>query len=119
LNNKIYFVLKVGRPGFDSLAESGQKTLKVGIFTEWATTAKSREGSWPPPWIFIDGTDKVKGGLMVLFLVLFFSLGLPQEIFLPTLRSWFTASLINVQQKKWIVWRNAGKFACCVLGQGT
>jgi len=24
-------VLKVGRPGFDSLAESGQKTLKVGI----------------------------------------------------------------------------------------
>jgi len=32
-------VLKVGRPGFDSLAESDQKTLKVSIhsFPAWCS----------------------------------------------------------------------------------
>jgi len=33
--NLVIFVLKVGRPGFGSLAESGHKTLKVGIHSQW------------------------------------------------------------------------------------
>jgi len=31
----VIFVLKVGRLGFDSLAESGKKTLKVGIHSSF------------------------------------------------------------------------------------
>jgi len=31
----------------------------------------------------------------------------------------FTASQLDVQHLKGIVWKYAGKFACCVLGQGT
>jgi len=31
----------------------------------------------------------------------------------------FTASLLGVQHLKGLVWRWAGKFACCFLGQGT
>jgi len=31
----------------------------------------------------------------------------------------FTASLLDVQHFKGLVWRQAGKLACCVLGQGT
>jgi len=44
-----------------------------------------REGSWPL-WIFIDGSDKVEGGLMVLFFGLAFPVepSSPPEIFLPT-----------------------------------
>jgi len=38
-----------------------------------------------PHWIFINGTDKVEAGLMVLFFVLVFPITLtPLEIFLPT-----------------------------------
>jgi len=33
----------------------------------------SGERGTTPPWIFVRGTDKVEGGLMVLFLALFFS----------------------------------------------
>jgi len=33
------------------------------------------------PWIFIHGTDKVKGGLMVLFFGFVFSVGLSVETF--------------------------------------
>jgi len=36
------------------------------------------------PWIFIHNTDKVDGGLMVLFFGLAFRLPPPLEIFLPT-----------------------------------
>jgi len=32
-------------------------------------------------WIFMHDTDKVEGGLMVLFFGLVFSVGLPLEIF--------------------------------------
>jgi len=45
------------------------------------------EGREPwPPWIFIHGTNKVKGGLMVLFFGLVFPLlpPPPREVFLPT-----------------------------------
>jgi len=40
----------------------------------------------PPPWIFRHDTDKVEGGLMVLYFGLIFSVApLPLEIFfLPT-----------------------------------
>jgi len=76
-------VLKVGRPGFDSLAESAQKTLKVGIHSKASATG-GRERPWPP-WIFIDGTEKVEGGLMVLFFGLVFTVGPPWKFFcLPT-----------------------------------
>jgi len=33
-NLVIFVLLKVDRPGFDFLAESGQKTLKVGIHSQ-------------------------------------------------------------------------------------
>jgi len=36
-------VLKVGRPGFGSLAESGQKTLKVG-FTASSLNVRHKKG---------------------------------------------------------------------------
>jgi len=44
-----------------------------------------REGP-RPPWIFIDGTDKVEGDLMVLIFGLVFPIDhpYPLEIFLPT-----------------------------------
>jgi len=45
--------------------------------------SEARGGPWPP-CIFIHGTDKVEGGLMVLFFGFVFSVGLPLEIFLPT-----------------------------------
>jgi len=32
--NIVIFVLKVGKPVFGSLAESGQKTLKVGMYSQ-------------------------------------------------------------------------------------
>jgi len=74
-------LLKVGRPGFNSLVESGQKTLKVDIHSIGVGSGV-REGPWPP-WIYIDGTDKVERGLMVLFFGLVFTVGLPGN-FLPT-----------------------------------
>jgi len=41
-------------------------------------------GPWlPHPWIFMHDTDKVEGGLMMLFFGLVFLLA-PQKIFLPT-----------------------------------
>jgi len=36
------------------------------------------------PWIFIHGTDKVEGSLIVLFFGLTFFVGSPLKIFLPT-----------------------------------
>jgi len=76
-------VLKVDRSGFDYLAESGQTTLKVSIQSMGAGS-RGREGPWPP-WIFMDDTDKVEGGFMVLFFGLVFTVGAPSlEIFLPT-----------------------------------
>jgi len=56
-------VLKVCRPGFGSLAESGQSTLKVGIHSVGIGRG-SWKGPWPP-WIFVDATDKVEGSLIV------------------------------------------------------
>jgi len=48
------------------------------------TSARSASGHgrqpWSP-WIFIHDTDKLEGGLMVLFLVLFFPLPFPPEFF--------------------------------------
>jgi len=42
----------------------------------------SGEGCAPPPWIFIHDTDKVEGGLMVLFFgLVFFRCPLPWKIF--------------------------------------
>jgi len=31
----------------------------------------------------------------------------------------FSAFLLDVQHLKGLVWKLAGKFACCVLGQGS
>jgi len=46
--------------------------------------AGGKEGPWPS-WIFIDGTDKVEKGLMMIFFGLVFTVTvLPLEIFLPT-----------------------------------
>jgi len=43
------------------------------------------KGGGMPPWIFIHGTDKVEGGLMVFFFGLVFFRCPLLEIFLPTL----------------------------------
>jgi len=48
----VIFVLKVGRPGLDSLAEPGQKTLKVGIHS--MGVGNGGQGGSVGPWIFID-----------------------------------------------------------------
>jgi len=87
-------VLKVDRPGFDYLAQL--KTLKVDIHN----MGVGREGPWPP-WIFIDCTDKVEGGLMVLFFGLVFTVKPPPGNFsADAFDSHFTASLLEVQHKK-------------------
>jgi len=80
-------VLKVGKPGFDSLAESGQNTLNVSIHSMSVGSGGGGEGRKEPrpPWIFIEGTDKLEGGLMVLFFGLIFTVGSPLKFFLPTL----------------------------------
>jgi len=70
LNNKyilVIFVLKVGKPGFNSLADSSQNSLIVDIKKH----GRRQGGAVPHPLIFINGTDKVEGGLMVLFFGLF------------------------------------------------
>jgi len=66
-------VLKVGRPGFDYLAESSQKTLKVAIHS--MGVGSGEQVGAVAPWIFIDSTDKVEGGLTVLFFGLSFTVG--------------------------------------------
>jgi len=43
-----------------------------------------RQGGRSPLWIFIHSTDKVEGGLIVLFFGLIFSVGPPLKNFLPT-----------------------------------
>jgi len=75
-------VLKVSRPGFDSLVESGQKLKKLSIHS-MGVSSGGQEGT-VPPWIFMDVTDEVEGGLMVLYFGLVFPLEPPLEIFLPT-----------------------------------
>jgi len=68
--NKIFCTISCFKPFINS------------IFT-WRLAEGCR--GWPlPPWIFIPGTDKVKGGLMVLFFGLVFSVASLLEIFLPT-----------------------------------
>jgi len=47
-------------------------------FRPWAW----QRGAWLP-WIFIHGTDKVEGSLIVIFFGLVFSVTPPLEIFLP------------------------------------
>jgi len=49
------------------------------VFTAWASAARGREGPWAPwlTWVFIDGTDKVEGGLVVLFFGLVFTVETP------------------------------------------
>jgi len=43
------------------------------------------QGGRGSPWIFMHGTDKVEGGLFMLFFGLVFSVSpLPLEMFLPT-----------------------------------
>jgi len=49
-------------------------------------------------WIFIDGIDKLEGGLMVLFFGLVFPLGPLWKFFCR--RPWFTAFLLDVQHRK-------------------
>jgi len=49
-----------------------------------------------PPWIFINDTDKVKGGLMVLFFGLAFFVDFPLEIFLPTPLETVSLPLYNI-----------------------
>jgi len=49
-------LLKIGRHAFDSLAESDQKTLQVGIHS-MGVGIGGQEGAVSPFWIFIDGTD--------------------------------------------------------------
>jgi len=74
-------VLKVDRPEFDSLAKSDQKTLKVGTHSMGVGS-----GAWRGrglPWIFMDATDKVEGGLMVLFFGLVFPVAPLPKFFLP------------------------------------
>jgi len=68
-------MLKIGRLGFNSLAESGQKTLKVGIHNTGVGIRS--QGGTVAPWIFIDSADKLEGGLMVLFFGLVFTGGPP------------------------------------------
>jgi len=75
-------VLKVGRLGFNFLAESDQKTLKVGIHS-MSVGIGGREK--PDPLDFHRWyTVKVEGGLMVLFFGLIFLVSpLPLKIILP------------------------------------
>jgi len=89
-------VLKVCKPGF-TLTESGQKTLKVSIHSMGVDSG--RQGGSAAHWIFIDGTNKVEGGLIVLFLILFLPLVLLGNYFADALNS----HLPCVQHKKWIV----------------
>jgi len=70
---------------FDSLAESGQKTLKVGIHN--MSVGSEGQGGAVPPWIFIDCTFKVEGGLMVLIFGLVFPVGPPWKWFCRPLDS--------------------------------
>jgi len=82
-------VLKVGIPEFDSLAESGQRILKVGIHSMGVDSGG--QGGAVGPHGFSVGTVKVEGGIMVLFFDLVFPVG-TLEIFLPTsLMSSFSA----------------------------
>jgi len=54
------------------LAESDQKTLKLGIHSHGRRQQLVGGGAVPPPaWIFIHGTDIVDRGLIVLFSVFF------------------------------------------------
>jgi len=56
------------------------------VFTAWASATRGREGAPPHPWIFIDDTDKIEEGLLVLFFGLVFPVTpLSLEIFLPSL----------------------------------
>jgi len=59
---------------------SGRQIIIMGV-------GSGGQGSCPP-WIFILGTDKVEGGLMVLFLILFFPL-------LPTSENFSADALAN------------------------
>jgi len=61
------------------------------------------QGGAVAPLDFIYGTDKVEGGLMVLFFGPVFPVGPPWKFFCRC--SWFTASLLDVQHKKMEVWR--------------
>jgi len=109
-------LLKVGIPGFDSLTESRKKTFTVGIHNN-GVGSEDKGGAVPPSRIFIDSTDKVERGLMVLFFGLVFTVGplLHWKFFCRS--PWFTASLLDVQQKI-VVWGRLGMFACCVIGKG-
>jgi len=51
-------VLKVGRLGFDSLAESGQKTSKVGIYSMLGVGSDGQGGA-----VALLGFYKVEGSL--------------------------------------------------------
>jgi len=70
-------LLKIGRPGFDSLAESDQKTLNVGIHNMGVGSGEQGGAArpCPPPLDFHRWyrTDKVEGGLMVLYIGLVFT----------------------------------------------
>jgi len=68
-------VLKVGIPVFDSLVESGQKILKVGIHSMGVSSEEQGGAVAPLDFHTVDGTDKVEGGLMVLFFELVLLVG--------------------------------------------
>jgi len=54
------------------------------VFAQLGTAAGDKKGPWLS-WIFIDDTDKIKRGLIVLFFALVFTVGAPHlVIFLPT-----------------------------------
>jgi len=93
-------VLKIGRPGFDSLAKSGLNTLKVGIHS-MDISSRGKEGP-RLPWIFIHGSDKIERGLMVLFFGIVFPVGHPGSFSPDALDSQLPCTL-DVQHKKGIV----------------
>jgi len=46
---------------------------------------QQREAGGLAPWIFLHDTDKIEGGLIVLFLGLVFSVGLPGNFYADAL----------------------------------
>jgi len=89
-------MLRVDRPRFNSLTESGQKTLKVGIHSMGVGSGEQGRG---PPWIFIDGTDKIEGSLIVLFFCLDFTVGPtpPESFFTDALDSHLPCLMFSIK----------------------
>jgi len=71
--------------GFNPTNQSKFKKLFKKLTSDWLKKSRSskhgrRSGEqrgFAPPWIFINDTDKIQGGLMVLFFGLVFSVSPP------------------------------------------